>query len=195
MHSAYISDQKTKSVYFKLRPFIVKPLPNTIYTLLFWESEEGHGTVAPLRTLVPAYTGWQTKNLRMDPYLRVYKRVKNNSYMNWELRTCGKFTENTKQMPWLRISKTNIQWCAQFIFLESESQALRFRVESESSKTFSSRVMTWSSEWPWNHMERKDLKNNKAQRIDPKLTTIISEVYGGTNIQSDQACILQYYKS
>jgi len=45
-------------------------------------------------------------------------------------------------------------------------------------------------------MERKYLNSNKAQRIDPKLTTvIISEMCGATNIQSNQACILQYYKS
>ena len=31
--------------------------------------------------------------------------------------------------------------------------------------------------------------------MDPKLTTIISEMCGATNIQSNQACILQYYKS
>jgi len=44
-------------------------------------------------------------------------------------------------------------------------------------------------------MERKYMNSNKAQRIDPKLTTIISEMCGATNIQSNQACILQYYKS
>jgi len=44
-------------------------------------------------------------------------------------------------------------------------------------------------------MERKYLNINKAQRIDPKLTTIISKMCGATNIQSNQACILQYYKS
>jgi len=44
-------------------------------------------------------------------------------------------------------------------------------------------------------MERKYLKSHKAQCIDPKLTTIISEGCGGTNIHSNQACILQYYKS
>jgi len=44
-------------------------------------------------------------------------------------------------------------------------------------------------------MERKYLNNNKAQRIDPKLTTIISEMFSATNIQSNQACILQDYKS
>jgi len=39
------------------------------------------------------------------------------------------------------------QWCVRVIFVESESYALGFRVESESSKIFSSRVrvMTWSS--------------------------------------------------
>jgi len=42
-------------------------------------------------------------------------------------------------------------------------------------------------------MERKYLNSNKAQRIDPKLTTIISEMCGATNIPSNQACILQYY--
>jgi len=40
------------------------------------------------------------------------------------------------------------QCCVRVIFVESESQALRVRVESESSKIFSSRVkvMTWSSQ-------------------------------------------------
>jgi len=34
LRSAYISDQKTNSVYFKLRllPPLVTPLPNTVYT-------------------------------------------------------------------------------------------------------------------------------------------------------------------
>jgi len=44
-------------------------------------------------------------------------------------------------------------------------------------------------------MERKYLNSNKAQCINPQLTTIISEMCGGTNMQSNQACILQYYKS
>jgi len=44
-------------------------------------------------------------------------------------------------------------------------------------------------------MERKYLNSNKAQLIDPLLTTIISEMCGATNIQSNQAGILQYYKS
>jgi len=44
-------------------------------------------------------------------------------------------------------------------------------------------------------MERKYLNSNKAQRIDPKVTLIISEMCGATNIQSNQPCILQYYKS
>ena len=44
-------------------------------------------------------------------------------------------------------------------------------------------------------MERKYLNSNKAQHIDPKLTAIISEMCGATNMQSNQACILQYYKS
>ena len=48
-------------------------------------------------------------------------------------------------------------------------------------------------------MERKYLNNNKAQCIDPQLTTIdpqlaINEGCGGTNIQNNQACTLQYYK-
>jgi len=43
-------------------------------------------------------------------------------------------------------------------------------------------------------MERKYLNSDKAQWIDPMLTTLISEVGGDTNIQSNQACILQYYK-
>jgi len=44
-------------------------------------------------------------------------------------------------------------------------------------------------------MERKHLNSNKAQPTDPTLTTVISEMCGATNIQSNQACILQYYKS
>jgi len=44
-------------------------------------------------------------------------------------------------------------------------------------------------------MERKYLNSDQAQWIDPKLTTSISEVGGGTNVQNNQACILQYYKS
>ena len=40
-------------------------------------------------------------------------------------------------------------------------------------------------------MERKYLNNNKAQRIDPKLTTIISEMCSATKTQSNQPCILQ----
>jgi len=44
-------------------------------------------------------------------------------------------------------------------------------------------------------MERKYFNSNKAQCIDPKLATIISGVCGGTNTLSNQACILQYYKS
>ena len=44
-------------------------------------------------------------------------------------------------------------------------------------------------------MNRKYLNSNKAQRVDFKLTTITSEMCGDTNIESDQACILQYYKS
>jgi len=44
-------------------------------------------------------------------------------------------------------------------------------------------------------MERKYLNSNKAQHIDPTLTTIISEMCGATNKQSNQTCILQYYKS
>jgi len=44
-------------------------------------------------------------------------------------------------------------------------------------------------------MERKYLNSNKSQSIDPKLTTIISEMCGATNIQTNQTCILQYYKS
>jgi len=42
-------------------------------------------------------------------------------------------------------------------------------------------------------MERKHLNSNKAQRIHTKLTTIISEMCGAANKQSNQACILQYY--
>jgi len=35
LRSVYISDQKTKSVYFKLRP-LVTPLPNTVYTVFIF---------------------------------------------------------------------------------------------------------------------------------------------------------------
>jgi len=53
--SAYISDQKTKLVYFELRP--LPPLnyataENCLYIFLFLGSEGGHGTVIPLRMLV-----------------------------------------------------------------------------------------------------------------------------------------------
>jgi len=41
-------------------------------------------------------------------------------------------------------------------------------------------------------MERKYLNSDKAQSIDLKLTTIISEMPGATNIQSNQVCILLY---
>jgi len=34
-------------------------------------------------------------------------------------------------------------------------------------------------------MERKYANSSKAQRIDPKLTTIISEMWCATNIQSN----------
>ena len=42
LRNAYISDQKSKSVYFKLRPLppVVTPLPNTVYAF-FLGSEEG----------------------------------------------------------------------------------------------------------------------------------------------------------
>ena len=44
--------------------------------------------------------------------------------------------------------RTCLQWCARDIFVESESRALRVRVESESSEILSSqsRVTTWSSQ-------------------------------------------------
>ena len=43
--------------------------------------------------------------------------------------------------------------------------------------------------------KRSDMEGKyKVQRIHPKLTTTTSEVCGATNIQSNQACILQYYK-
>ena len=45
------------------------------------------------------------------------------------------------------------------------------------------------------NMERNYLNSNKTQRIDSKLTTINSEMCGATNVQSNQACILQHYKS
>jgi len=44
-------------------------------------------------------------------------------------------------------------------------------------------------------MERKYLNIYEAQREDPTLTTIISEMCDATNTQSNQACILQCYKS
>jgi len=59
LRSVYISDQKTKSVYFKLRPL---PLSYATaeycsYIFLFSGSEVGHGTVPALRTLVIARYG------------------------------------------------------------------------------------------------------------------------------------------
>ena len=41
-------------------------------------------------------------------------------------------------------------------------------------------------------VERKFMKSNKAQWKEPELTTLISEVGAGTNIQSKQVHILQY---
>jgi len=41
-------------------------------------------------------------------------------------------------------------------------------------------------------MERKLMNTDKAQWKDPELTTLISEVGGGTNIQSKQAHLLQF---
>ena len=46
---AYISDQKTKSVYFKLRPFppLVTPLPNTVYAFFIFRVWGGPWHSAP----------------------------------------------------------------------------------------------------------------------------------------------------
>jgi len=41
-------------------------------------------------------------------------------------------------------------------------------------------------------MKRKYMNTDKAQWKELELTTIISEVGGGTNMQSKQARILQY---
>jgi len=65
LRSACISDQKTKSVYFKLRP--LPPLSYTtaeycLYIFLFLGSEGGHGT---LRTLVYAGQNLVFKQLGM----------------------------------------------------------------------------------------------------------------------------------
>jgi len=40
-------------------------------------------------------------------------------------------------------------------------------------------------------MKQKYMNNDKAQWKEPKLTTLISEVGGGTNMQNKQAHILQ----
>ena len=52
------------------------------------------------------------------------------------------------------------QWFARVIFVKSESQALRVRAASESSKNFASRVervMTWSS---WVRLESQELSSH-----------------------------------
>jgi len=41
-------------------------------------------------------------------------------------------------------------------------------------------------------MKRKYMNTDKTQWKEPELTTLISEVGGGTNTQSKPACILQY---
>jgi len=41
-------------------------------------------------------------------------------------------------------------------------------------------------------MKRKYMNTDKAQWKKPELTTLISEVGGGTNMQSMQARVLQY---
>jgi len=41
-------------------------------------------------------------------------------------------------------------------------------------------------------MKRKYMNSDKAQRQEPVLITLISEVGGGTNLQSKQAHVLQY---
>jgi len=41
-------------------------------------------------------------------------------------------------------------------------------------------------------MKRKYLNTDNAQWKEPDLTTLISEVGGGTHMQSKQACFLQY---
>jgi len=50
LRSAYISDQKTKSVYFELRPSPLLSYATAeycLYIFLFLGSEAGHGTVPP----------------------------------------------------------------------------------------------------------------------------------------------------
>jgi len=41
-------------------------------------------------------------------------------------------------------------------------------------------------------MKRKYMNTGKVQWKEPELTTLISEVGGGTNMQSKQARVLQY---
>jgi len=41
-------------------------------------------------------------------------------------------------------------------------------------------------------MKRKYMNTHKAQWKELELTTLISEVGGSTNMQSMQACVLQY---
>jgi len=57
LRSAYISYQKTKSVYFKSRPLppLVTPLPKTVHTFFYFQGLRGGITQClPPRTLVPA---------------------------------------------------------------------------------------------------------------------------------------------
>ena len=41
-------------------------------------------------------------------------------------------------------------------------------------------------------MKRKYMNTDKTQRKEPELTTLISEVGGGTNMQSKSARVLEY---
>ena len=75
LRGAYISDQKTTSVYFKLRPLphLITPLPNTLYTLFIFRVWGGHGTVPPpyagARSLKDRFKGSYAKAFRFGSQL------------------------------------------------------------------------------------------------------------------------------
>ena len=127
----------------------------------------------------------------MDRGLAVQKRLKTTAL-------CKSVSSKTFNLIWmmLKILKKNL------IANSSSGSNGWDRVKRERTKSrervlltivFDSGHLQHESERP--DMERKYVNSNKAQRTDPKLTTIISEMRCATNIQSNQACILQYYKS
>jgi len=60
------------------------------------------------------------------------------------------------------------QWRAQVIFVESESRALRVRVESDSSEILSSRVMNWSSQVRVESQELSSDFDSLAYKLDSR---------------------------